>query len=174
DPARIPTTASVCRSFSPTGIRVVRRSRISAMPRACRWPNSSRGGGGWNLGGDAEVRAASARFQVLPPIQALARFQGFAVEAGVGGEDRNLGVEEDPLCLRAEDELPDRRAYAQADDDELGFVLRGEVVERAGQIVFMVGLEQLDVDVRFLAEVDDPLDLVLTDLGRSSTGTSSL
>src|SRR5699024_3394166 len=84
------------------------------------------------------------------------------------------GLEEDPLRLGSEDELPDRRAFAQSDDDELSFVLDGQFVESPGQVVLVVGLEHLDLDVGFLAEVDDSLDLVLTDLGRSSAGTSSL
>src|SRR5699024_6211411 len=85
----------------------------------------------------------------------------------------DFGLEEDPLRLGSEDELPDRRAFAQSDDDELGFVFAGQFVESPGQVVLVVGLEHLDLDVGFLAEVDDSLDLVLTDLGRGSAGTSS-
>src|SRR5690606_25703094 len=72
----------------------------------------------------AAVRLAAAPRPQRPPVSEAG---GVRVRAGLDREHGARRVEQDPLRVRAEDELADRGPAPQTDDDEVGARLDREI-----------------------------------------------
>ena len=77
-----------------------------------------------------------------------------------------MGVEEDALGVAAEDQLADGGTPAQADDDQLGADLLGDVEQVLGGLEAGLGVPDVDDDTGRLDAGPDLVELGLEPLAR--------